>query len=108
MNVVFNHQILFCNETISELIEVCYRPKFQHYFNKKDIKNMIELLQNIGEFVTIHTTVNLCRDPKDNIWLSLCKDGQADYLITGDADLLILEIFENTKIITLNQFLNTN
>lgn len=31
---------------------------------------------------------NLCRDPKDNFLLSIAKDGNANYLLTGDNDLL--------------------
>lgn len=53
--------------------------------------------------VTVYITI--CRDPKDNYLLSLAKDGKADYLITGDQDLLILEKFEQTSICLLNQFL---
>jgi predicted nucleic acid-binding protein len=42
---------------------------------------------------------------KDNFILSLAKDSNAVYIITGDYDLLDLEKFENTKILTINQFL---
>jgi predicted nucleic acid-binding protein len=36
--------------------------------------------------------------------LSLAKDSQADYLITGDNDLLTLKIFEKTQILTMAEF----
>ncbi|MGB3849642.1 MAG: putative toxin-antitoxin system toxin component, PIN family, partial [Tunicatimonas sp.] len=45
-----------------------------------------------------------CRDAKDNFLLSLAKDGKADYLVTGDGDLLDIEIFGNTQIMTYHQF----
>ena len=48
---------------------------------------------------------NWCRDVKDNYLLALSKDADADYLITGDKDLLVLKQFENTLIVTLPQFL---
>jgi predicted nucleic acid-binding protein len=32
--------------------------------------------------------VALSRDPKDDYYLSLCKEAGADFLITGDKDLL--------------------
>ena len=35
----------------------------------------------------------------------MAKDTNADFLITGDTDLLILQKFESAKIVTLNQFL---
>jgi uncharacterized protein len=34
--------------------------------------------------------LEICRDPKDDAYLSLAKSVNADYLITGDADLLSL------------------
>jgi predicted nucleic acid-binding protein len=34
----------------------------------------------------------------------LAKDGNANYLITGDNDLLVLKKFEKTKIVTLSDF----
>ena len=37
--------------------------------------------------------------------LSLAVDGNADFLITGDQDLLELKEIEKTQIVTLNQYL---
>ena len=51
------------------------------------------------------SVIYLCRDPKDNFLLALAKDAGADYLITRDDDLLILQKFESTAILTLNQFI---
>jgi len=45
-----------------------------------------------------------CRDPKDNFLLALAKDGNADYLITGDDDLRSMNQFEKTIIVKLNEF----
>lgn len=45
------------------------------------------------------------RDSKDNFLLSLSLDSNADYLITGDMDLLVLKKSGSTQIITLRDFL---
>jgi putative PIN family toxin of toxin-antitoxin system len=51
-------------------------------------------------------TIELCRDPEDNMLLECCKAVQADYLITSDRDLLdIGKLPFNLKIITPRQFL---
>lgn len=39
---------------------------------------------------TVHDHVTLCRDPKDDAYLSLCRSVSADYLVTGDKDLLVV------------------
>ena len=40
--------------------------------------------------VQVSTKVALSRDPKNDHYLSLCKEAKADFLITGDKDLLSL------------------
>jgi uncharacterized protein len=51
--------------------------------------------------------VKASRDENDNYLLSLAKDIKADYLVTGDKDLLVLEKFNRTRIVTFSQFLET-
>jgi uncharacterized protein len=41
--------------------------------------------------------VDVCRDKKDNYLLEVALEGEADYLITGDEDILVLGSFHNTK-----------
>ena len=52
----------------------------------------------------IESYVSICRDVKDNFLLSLSKDAKADFLITGDYDLLVLKTFEATQIVTMAEF----
>jgi len=66
----------------------------------------IETIDEFADFVTVYSTTEVCRDPKDNFLLSLSLDGRADFLLTGDKDLLVLEKFAETKIVTMSEFLN--
>ena len=69
---------------------------------------MAELLAAIHEvatFIDVKTKVNICRDPKDNFLLALALDSNADFLITGDSDLLEIEQIGKTRITTLTNFL---
>jgi hypothetical protein len=43
----------------------------------------------------------------DDKYLSLAKSAQADYIISGDQDLLILNPFENVPIVSAADFLNS-
>ncbi|MBI4999721.1 putative toxin-antitoxin system toxin component, PIN family [Candidatus Gottesmanbacteria bacterium] len=49
--------------------------------------------------------IKICRDEKDNQVLDLAFDCRADYLITGDKDLLSLGTFKQTKILKPKEFL---
>ncbi len=56
------------------------------------------------DLIAVQSIVTICRDPKDNFLLALAKDSKADYLLTGDNDLLDIKNFGKTKIITINNF----
>jgi len=104
--LIFSERIvlLFSDELMTEFIDVTSREKLKPYFTKEDIASLIDLIEEYGEIVKVKTKVNICRDKEDNFLLSLAKEGKADYLITGDKDLLILDKFEKTKITSLTSF----
>ncbi|MBI4999689.1 putative toxin-antitoxin system toxin component, PIN family [Candidatus Gottesmanbacteria bacterium] len=45
------------------------------------------------------------KSKKDNLLLEACLEGNADYLVTGDKDLLVLKTFKTTRILAPAQFL---
>ena len=47
-------------------------------------------LIKVAHRIPVSTHLSLSRDAKDDHYLSLCKEAQADFLITGDKDLLNL------------------
>lgn len=50
--------------------------------------------------VQLHGTVKICRDPNDDIFLECAARASADFLVAGDKDLLVLDRYEGTRIIT--------
>jgi len=98
-------RILFSNELLGEFLEVVNRPKLKKYFSDKDIARLIDSINEHADFIEVTSKVDVCRDKNDNFLLSLCEDGKADYLITGDEDLLILKKFKKTLIIKIADFL---
>ncbi|MDT0641413.1 putative toxin-antitoxin system toxin component, PIN family [Zunongwangia sp. F363] len=97
--------LIFSNESLEEFIEVVGRPKFKKFFSKKDIEKLLDLFDQYAELVAIKSKINICRDPKDNFLLNLAVDGKADYLVTGDSDLLVLEKIGKTKIVTYSNLI---
>ena len=98
--------LLYSGDLLNEIKDICSRTKFFKILPKDSLQEIISLLKDLGRDIIISTEVNICRDSKDNVLLSLCKDGNADYLITGDKDLLDLKKFEKTKIVTFTKFLS--
>lgn len=99
---------LFSNELLDEFVEVTQREKFKKYFDLDDVEVLLKRIQRKSFFVKVKSIVTDCRDPKDNFLLSLAKDGKATHLITGDKDLLVLEKFGKTKILTMTDYLAGN
>jgi len=97
--------LLFSQALLEEFIEVAQRPKFKKYFSLKDLEKLLIQIKNVAEFVEVTSYVEICRDPKDNFLLALAKDGKATHLISGDRDLLDIEAFDNTRIITITTYL---
>jgi putative PIN family toxin of toxin-antitoxin system len=101
-----NHAVtlIFSKELLDEFVGVVQRPKFLKFFSPKDVDALLQYIQQYAHFVEVYSVVSVCRDVKDNFLLSLAKDSHADYLITGDKDLLSLHTFEKTKIIPMSVF----
>ncbi|HET8859006.1 putative toxin-antitoxin system toxin component, PIN family [Marivirga sp.] len=98
--------LIFSNELIEEFLEVTSRPKFKKYFKKNDIDALLNQIQNHGQLIKVKSNMNICRDEKDDFLLNLSIDSKADYLITGDNDLLILGKIKRTNIISWSDFLS--
>ena len=99
-------KLIFSEELIEEFITVTKRPKLKKYFNDSDIQELLHLFDTFGILMNVTTEVTDCRDPKDNFLLSLAVDSNADYLVTGDSDLLVLKNINKTKIVTWSKFIN--
>ena len=96
--------IITCDEQIHELSDVFQKPTIYKYFTPEQIDEFFELLEESSENVVLKTKIDICRDLKDNYLLSLAIDSNADFLITGDNDLLVLKELKNTRIIKFNDF----
>ena len=100
--------LIFSEELLAEFIIVCKRPKLKKYFTDKDVLTLLEAIQEHAEMIDVKTSIKKCRDEKDNFLLALAIDGKADYLLTGDKDLLDLRKIQKTRIITISEFLLKN
>jgi putative PIN family toxin of toxin-antitoxin system len=89
-------------ELIQEIFATLEKSKFSMTLEiKKEVVNFL----SITEFFTPTQSVNICRDPKDNFVLELAEEANADYIITGDKDLLVLKNWKGCKILKLSEFL---
>jgi putative PIN family toxin of toxin-antitoxin system len=97
-------QLVFCKELFTEINEVTSRPKLKKFFTEKELEFVFNNIEEHALYIPIVSSVIVCRDEKDNFILSLAKDSKADYLLTGDKDLLTMKTFETTKIMTIAEY----
>ena len=57
-----------------------------------------------ASLIDVHTRVDACRDPDDNKYLECAVDGGADYIVSGDKDLLALNTFQGIPIVASRRF----
>ena len=93
--------LLYSPEALFELVSLLAVFKF----DPDRIKKIKQEIEERAKKIIPSEKVTLCRDPKDNQFLELCLAASADYLITGDKDLLVLKKFQQTQIFSPKQFL---
>jgi putative PIN family toxin of toxin-antitoxin system len=99
-------RLLFSAELITEIQLTITKPKLKKFFRTNALDEMLTAFEPFIDLVEVESMVTVCRDPKDNFLLALAKDGKADYLLTGDKDLLELKKFGKTKIKTITTFID--
>ena len=85
--------------TKRELFVTLDRPRLAPLIPPRFRDWLSELLA-AAELVTITERITACRDPKDDKFLELAVNGHADAIVSGDADLLVLDTFRGIPIIT--------
>lgn len=96
---------IFSQDLLDEFLEVASRPKLRSYFSNSDIESLLEIISEYSEFIEVISKIVFLQDAKDDFLLSLAVDGEADYLITGDKELIEVGKFNKTEIISMSEFL---
>jgi uncharacterized protein len=96
--------IVTTEQLLKEIKEVTSRERLKKYFPQESVTELLELLETIAENVEIKPTHFINRDPKDNFLLDLIDFSKADFLVTGDKNLLVHNPFKSAKILTPANF----
>jgi putative PIN family toxin of toxin-antitoxin system len=100
-------RLLFSIELIEEIQATIEKPKLKKHFAANSVEQMLLTFKSFIEVIPVKSKVNVCRDPNDDFLLALSNDGKANYLVTGDKDLLSLNRYRKTDIVTFSQFIET-
>ena len=92
--------LVACKELIAELRDVTSRPFFQARLQQSTIELLAAGLRDFSLFFADLTSAPLAPDPKDSYLLALAEASHADFLVTGDKQLLSLLRHKSTRIVT--------
>ena len=93
-------RLLVSEATMGEFANVITRAKFDPYVSLEERQQFLRQLGRTAELVPILHQVQACRDPKDDKFLEVAVNGEADMIVTGDHDLLDLGNVQGIPIIT--------
>lgn len=104
-------ELLSSEALIDEVVRVLHRSRIRSKYGltNERITNLQTRLERAGTPVAPTASLPLSsRDPKDDTFLAVALAGHADYLVTGDEDLLILNgdpALSALQIVTVRAFL---
>jgi len=99
-------RVLLSFATLAELYDVLHRKQFRRYVEEELARSFLAALARDSEWIDVDVQVNACRDPRDNKFLEIALSGRATHLISGDADLLVLDPFQGIRILSPQEFLD--
>jgi len=97
---------LVSKETASELLKVLSYPKFK-LTNRERLILLADFMPYVETVTLLEVPPDLpvIRDKADQIFITLAVVGNADALVTGDNDLLVLkDSFKTPPIMSLSEF----
>ncbi len=96
-----NHRIILSEHILNEFSRHL-SGKFGH--SQADTKQRLDFLREVAQIVELDNITDGCRDKDDLPVLGTLTAGQADCLVTGDKDLLVLRQFKGLPILSPRQF----
>ena len=97
--------IYVCQQLLDEIVAVVARPKISKYVSNNDINYTLGLIEKTCTFCeTVPRTDCEIRDSNDLFLLSLADSVHADFIVTGDKDLLVLDKHRKTRIVNFKNF----
>ena len=98
-------QLVVSDATLGELADVLSRAKFDPYVSLEDRQDFIRVLNRVAERIIVTAPIKACRDPKDDKFLEVALNGEANLILTGDRDLLALHPFRGVDILSPRDYL---
>jgi putative PIN family toxin of toxin-antitoxin system len=98
--------LLKSTATEQQLFEVLARPRFALLVSSAAVEAFSKII-GAAELVVIIERIAACRDSTDDKFLELAVNGHADIILSGDADLRVLNPFRGIPIVAAATFVQS-
>ena len=99
------HRLVFSQTTFEELRTRIYRPKFDRYISLDDRERLLRDFNASAIWVDAAEPAQYCRDRDDDHFIEAALKSQADYLVSGDKDLLEAPPVQGLHVVSVHQAL---
>jgi putative PIN family toxin of toxin-antitoxin system len=99
------HRLVFSQTTFDELRTRIYRPKFDRYISLDDRERLLRDFNACAIWVEAGEPGLFCRDRDDDHFIEAALKSKADYLVSGDKDLLEAPPVQGLRVVSVHQAL---
>ncbi|HXN45832.1 MAG TPA: putative toxin-antitoxin system toxin component, PIN family [Bryobacteraceae bacterium] len=92
--------LVACDALVAELREVAARPFFRARLRASAAELLAAGIRDFSSFYRDLPSDPVAPDPKDSYLLALVEAGHAEFLVTGDKELLALKRHKPARIVT--------
>jgi putative PIN family toxin of toxin-antitoxin system len=99
------HRLVFSQTTFDELRTRICRPKFDRYISLDDRERLLRDFNACAVWVEPGESGQYCRDRDDDHFIEAALKAQADFLVSGDKDLLEAPPLQGLRVVSVQQAL---
>jgi putative PIN family toxin of toxin-antitoxin system len=103
--VLAHHKLVFSQATFDELRTRLYRPKFDRYISLENRELLLHDMNAAAHWVDVGDTAVYCRDRDDDKFFETALKAKADYLVSGDDDVLQAPEIAGLRVVSAQQAL---
>jgi len=103
-----DYELIISEPIATEILAVLHRPELRSKFRSLEGLDVAAVIALLGQaaVVDVPFVPPVSRDPEDDKFLATAAAARADYLVSEDRDLLVLEEYQGIKIVDAASFLS--
>jgi putative PIN family toxin of toxin-antitoxin system len=100
-------ELVLSPQILDEMARALFYERLRKFrwMSEEEILTLLQSLAGESLLVSGKVSVRASRDPEDDKFLAAAVEALADYVVSGDKDLLDLKAYKGARIITPAQFL---